>query len=269
MFNCEVFDYGDNVQFTFYEGLILEGSNNNEINKQDNNFNQQLDSFYEQHCETDYQDNIIRSLRRTKQSIYQYARNNEWQYFATFTFKDDSYRYDYEISCKKFRTWINDFKKRKCKIEYLCVPELHEDGAIHIHALINGLTDEFVEESTLGELYLKGYNLGISQLSAVKSKARVSSYITKYITKDMCINNPNTKRYFVSQGVKRPNKQKFLIAKTDERAYAYSKATKLANITRCKTEFDFVLSMFPNATITYTKTCDSAMGQIIYINIDK
>lgn len=152
------------------------------------------------------------SLGRSKNMVYDYARSNEWTYFLTFTLSPEVVdRYDFERCKKKLQTWMRHFKERKCKtFEYLVVPEQHEDGAWHFHALCFGLPEELLVDS--GHFDDKGntvynfpaYNLGFSTATMVQDTRRVSTYIIKYIEKTVD-SIPSGKRYFVSRGVLKPD----------------------------------------------------------------
>ena len=90
-YNFQIKDYGnEEVQIAYFPNLVTTGGIKNENisstffdNKQTsiNDINSTSTS------EETTQFNKIRSLRRTKQTIYDLARCNDWQYFATFTFK--------------------------------------------------------------------------------------------------------------------------------------------------------------------------------------
>lgn len=89
---------------------------------------------------------ISTSLKRTKNDIYDYGRNNTWDWFITFTISPDVVcnRYDLQECSKKIRKVLNNLKARKCpNLSYLIVPELHpSSGAYHFHGLLSGIDDK-------------------------------------------------------------------------------------------------------------------------------
>lgn len=157
-------------------------------------------------------DNMARSFRRTRSALYMYARQCDWEYFITLTYSPDKIenRYDFSLCMKKAHKWINNCKNRKAKeLLYLLVPEQHNDGAWHIHGLLcntTGLT--FIDS---GKRYngkivynLDDWKLGFSTATKVTDTYKVSNYITKYITKDLCAVTPGKQRYFVSNSIPKP-----------------------------------------------------------------
>ena len=164
------------------------------------------------------------SLKRAKDKIFEIVSCNDWAYMATFTLdKSKIDRYNPEEVQKRFSSWLYNCAKRKGLIA-LVVPELHKDGAIHFHGLINNALNMTFSETykvkgdkhpvKLSTLKKKGkspkdddvkevfnvadYNLGFS--TAIKltgngfdeayeelaeSVSRVAYYMTKYCTKDL------------------------------------------------------------------------------------
>lgn len=86
---------------------------------------------------------ITTSMNRTVNMIYDYGRNNSWDYFLTITIAPDkvSCRTDLTECSKKIRQCFNNLKKRRCfDMKYLIVPELHPtSGALHFHGLVSGI----------------------------------------------------------------------------------------------------------------------------------
>lgn len=157
-------------------------------------------------------DNLSRSFRRTRSALYMYARQCNWEYFITLTYSPDKLenRYDFSLCMKKVHTWINNCKKRKAEnLLYLLVPEQHKDGAWHIHGLLcntTGLTFTDSDKRYNGKIVynLDDWKLGFSTATKVTDTYKVSNYITKYITKDLCAITPGKQRYFVSKSIPKP-----------------------------------------------------------------
>lgn len=148
---------------------------------------------------------------RAKQDIFDLARANSWDYFVTMTLdgaKVDRYNYDEVVP--KLQTFTKFLRRHGC--QYLIVPELHKDGAFHFHGLVQGVLEMKYRETKYnkqGEPYdcfsIVGYNLGRSDISLVRDQARVSSYMTKYVTKELLQTVPKgKKRYWASRGLARP-----------------------------------------------------------------
>lgn len=152
------------------------------------------------------------SASRTISTLYEIARANVWEYFVTFTFnrqKIDSS--DYDLLSDKVSKWLNNLRSRYAPdLKYLLVPELHKDGVhFHFHALIaNTGNIEFVDSGVKHKgttLYNIGnWKFGWTTASKVIDSGRASSYITKYITKDLCCVTKYKKRYWASRNCDRP-----------------------------------------------------------------
>lgn len=169
--------------------------------------------------ESEYSEsNLERSLRLTRKKIKEYVLCNDFELFATFTFKAD--RFDINKNKTKMTNWLKNQRRRNGAFEYIIVSEFHKDQkAIHFHALIKGYPGKLMPSmhprtgkqlTQAGrEVYqFKSYTLGFSNVKKVDSdldsQTKVSFYLMKYITKDMqLIFGKN--RYRVSRGLKTPN----------------------------------------------------------------
>lgn len=84
---------------------------------------------------------LDQSIARAKRVCLEYALCNDWDWFGTFTLNKNKYdRYDLAKFYKDFTQWIRDQRKKtKAPIAYLLVPEMHQDGAWHMHGLLRGV----------------------------------------------------------------------------------------------------------------------------------
>ena len=115
---------------------------------------------------------------------------------------------------------VNHFRRHGRKFRYLIVPERHKNNAWHFHALLEGYqneTEDFYTRKnkyiTVSELknkkkdknrkFITRYTLGRSEIAPIKDKTKMSSYIKKYITKEL-IQDKNAKRYWASRNLKTP-----------------------------------------------------------------
>lgn len=151
------------------------------------------------------------SVKRAKDTIFDYILNNEWEYFFTFTIDpkllDSS---DYKEVCKKVNKWFQNMTNRY-NLNYIAVPELHKSGAVHFHALGKGdnlcLTDSGTKlykgvarpvrddtarkkhlDITQGRIVynLKNWRFGFSSVMPLEGDIlNTAFYVTKYITKDV------------------------------------------------------------------------------------
>lgn len=151
------------------------------------------------------------SMNRTIQKIYEISRANMWEYFLTLTFdrkKIDSS--DYDLLCDKVSKWINNLRTRYAPdLKYIIVSELHKDGIhYHFHGLLANigsikLVDSGVKKNQHTIYNLANWKYGFSTVSKVEDTNKVSSYITKYITKELCSVSKNKRRYWASKNCDR------------------------------------------------------------------
>jgi len=149
--------------------------------------------------------NGYRSIRRTRTTIQDIVLSNEFDFFSTFTFAQD--RDDIDKCKRKMSHWLHEMQ-RKGKIKYLIVPEFHKDKkAIHFHAITAGSLGPLVYtglKRNKRDIYnILDYKYGYSTAVMIENPEQVSSYIRKYITKDM-IQFKNKSRYWCSTGLQRP-----------------------------------------------------------------
>lgn len=245
MYNVKVQRFNDEVQLSLYRyGISTREKKDNDKNviKSDKQRNKTIKQSNKAIIE-----NKIRSTRRTKQSIYNISRANDWKYFATFTFENN--RYDYEECKKRLRYYLRNTRQRYCDdLEYLVVPELHKDGAIHFHALLMGSIEELMCESfEKDKMMLKNYKHGISQIEPIKDANRVAMYITKYITKELLSNVQNAQRYFCSNGVNRAEEKTYYVNDLND--------------------WEFIENNFSDFDISYIKNCENKGYKVSYIQL--
>lgn len=173
----------------------------------------------------DIEDYARKSCSRTINKIYDIARSDRWEWFFTLTFNPDKIdRYDYSICSLKLHYWLSNMKKKCPDMKYLVVPEQHKDGAWHFHGLfkdIDGLDMKFS-----GKRDKKGrriynclsYTWGFTTATRITDFRRASSYLCKYITKDLCKNTKGKKRYWCSRNVERPIIEEYIIDGADYEA---------------------------------------------------
>lgn len=149
------------------------------------------------------------SLQRSKSMITDYTLANDFDLFCTFTYdpeKVDSFNVD--EGKKVMSKWFNNERSRTSPdLVYLAVPELHKSGRIHFHALMKNYRGYlvFADRKVNGrDVYnLDKWKYGYSTAVKIDDIRKVSSYMQKYITKDM-LKIGNKKRYFASRNLIKP-----------------------------------------------------------------
>lgn len=231
-YNVRVYNYANGQQIRIYNTVYNCEDKNDVFGKKEQNRKEDIlqgvtsdevwenIEYYEKYLDELPEDEEIysrkeRSLQVSKsraiQKIYEITRSNEWEYFITLTFnpeKVDSFNYD--VVVKKLSKWLNNLKARYAPdLRYIVVPELHKSGRYHFHGLFADIGNMQLIDSGKrlpdGEIIynLGNYDLGFTTATRIKDNARVSSYITKYISKDLCAVTNGKKRYWNSKNLKK------------------------------------------------------------------
>lgn len=140
------------------------------------------------------------NMSRAIQKVYDLARSNEFDWFVTMTFNQALVnRYDYDSCSDALYGFTHKLSKRGNT--WLIVPEQHQDGAFHMHGLISGDLDL---THWKGDVYnLNDFKWGFTTATPIKDRKRVSSYIAKYLTKEIVVPK-GRKRYWASRALKKP-----------------------------------------------------------------
>lgn len=154
---------------------------------------------------------------KVKNKIKDLVLNNHFDMFWTLTFDpkkcdeatEDEYRFE------EMRKWLNKMRTRHNRksdkpFMYIAIPERHKSGLIHWHMVTGNLKPNLVDS---GKTYKqqKIYNCidwehGFSNVQMMRSKSKISNYVTKYITKDL-LNTParkNKRKYWSSNNLTLP-----------------------------------------------------------------
>lgn len=154
---------------------------------------------------------------KVKRRIYDYANSNDFAYFATFTFRDE-----YDTNEKRFDEmykWLQAESRRARRhgkeFKYIVVPELHESGLVHFHALFSD-TFDLKLRTRIGinkrgnkkqYLYIQNWKRGFTDVSEIKDKEKCANYISKYITKNFFTDKKAVskfkKNYWASKNLER------------------------------------------------------------------
>lgn len=272
-YNVKVYDYGSEIQLRTYEKPIKKGGiiDKKEIAERDKRtYEEKLSAAKTYDEKTSVmkanERSVTASQNRSKNKVYEYARANEWEYFITLTFDPDKIdRYDYSVCSDKVSQWLKNMKKDYAKdLKYIVVPELHEDGAYHFHALFSDIGDiklvysglncvgkdkfKSTEDSGNGHpLYnLGNYKLGWTTAMRIIDTKKASNYLSKYITKDLVITTTNKKRYWNSRNLIKPSVSVLLLNDNEMKKQLESIKDQVAH----KNTVDIDLPSY-NQTVTY------------------
>lgn len=164
-----------------------------------------------------------RSMRRTVNSIYDIARSNKWDWFFTLTFGDENVRMNYDEAVKKLHNWLRVTKRSFPGMKYILVPEQFKKGGYHFHGLfsnVSGLPMVFsgLYDSQHRPIFnLRSYGLGFTTVTPVSDSKKAVSYLTKYITKELCQVSFGRKRYWYSKNCNLPEVVEYYMNESEER----------------------------------------------------
>ena len=146
-----------------------------------------------------YDTKLDNSFSRARSMVLQYALCNPWDYFFTGTLDQRlADRYNLDRYAKRLMQFIRDKRKKyNASFQVLLVPELHQDGAWHIHGLIYSLPASalrpfrYPEPQKLidgGFLNWPDYQraFGFCSLAPIRDRVATAYYVTKYIIEDAC-----------------------------------------------------------------------------------
>ena len=179
---------------------------------------------------------VANSYKRTIQKLHELTRQCNWEYFITLTFSSECVdRQDFAECMKKANRWFNNQRLRySAELQYMFVPELHADGVSwHIHGLIArvgdiALVDSGHKDNSGRIIYnMSGWRYGWSTATKVTDTNKVSGYVTKYITKDLCANTQGRRRYYRSQNIPEPVTHEFLVEGNAKESFAQILADSL------------------------------------------
>lgn len=164
---------------------------------------------------------IASSMGRTIQSVYHIARSNLWDWFVTLTFNPDKVdSFDYDITVKKLSYWLNNMRKQCPDMGYLIVPEKHPtSGRYHFHGLFKscdalGFVPGPKKDKKGNLIYNVGkYKLGWSTATKIVDQSRVTKYIAKYISKEICQVAFGKRRYWSSKNLDDADVQEVVLDK--------------------------------------------------------
>ena len=153
------------------------------------------------------------NISRARTAVWSIALSNPFTHYVTLTFDKQKVpdRYCRHDLMKAVCRFFNDYSKNRNipPLKYLLIPELHKDGAFHLHGLISGIRDKdlFINENRYLDWRQWRDKFGFINISEIEDVNRISAYITKYITKDLAKETVKGERlYYCSKGLSRGEK---------------------------------------------------------------
>lgn len=229
-YNCRVYDYPTGQHVTIYRRTIIRsedtGVDEYEDLEVEADMNENFTKSYKNEDRTDEAEEHCKkvSLSSTKNRIYNITRSNLWDWFITLTFdRERTDASDYDIIVRRLKIFLNHLQQRQCpNLKYLIVPEFFSDNKhYHFHGLLSGcdgLRFKFGGHySKVGQpIYnILNWKWGFTTATRVYDTERVSSYITKYITKETGLFLKEKHRYYASRNINRAKPRYFIVDEED------------------------------------------------------
>ncbi len=281
-YNVKLFEYGDTRQVRYYHqsitkkertyteqydieyredgGYVMKKKRTIDITpkkkreKEENETETVIDSkrleFMKEHS-------IRTCTNRAKHKIYEISRANRWEWFITLTFNPQIINStDYDQVKSVTSEFFHAMRKRSAPdLKYLIVPELHLDGKkYHFHGILSNIGNMQMQDSGIehnGKIVynLKQWHFGFSTATKVTDTKKVASYITKYITKELCHATDGRHRYLNSANCNRPVVTEYEMSHEE---YAEALDGLYDNITNMKT----VRVPCTYNSVEYVEICD-------------
>ena len=157
-------------------------------------------------------DEKLKNVFKIRRKIFDYSKENQFDYFATFTFNSDfsSNEERFKEMMRYLKFMRNRAMRAGVELRYLVVPELHKSGLVHFHGLFGGFKLNLVDSGhkfNNSKIYnIADFEAGFTNVQKIRSKDRISNYITKYITKNL-LESPvakGKKKYWCTKNLKLP-----------------------------------------------------------------
>lgn len=144
------------------------------------------------------------NIIRAKNKINDLALANDFRYFVTITCNPKYDRFDLDRLIYQFRSIIRIMRqKENVSLKYLIVPEQHKDGAWHLHGFFTEGLQKYLFINGNGYQDIQYLNeIGYINVSAIKNQIKCSSYVTKYVSKNLADGIKKYRHcYFASTGL--------------------------------------------------------------------
>lgn len=218
VYNCKVFLYANNKQqIRFYSNDIHVNDSITEMIQEKRSITKSVKK--DNGIESDKNFSAMVSQKRTINEIYNITRSNLWDYFITLTFNPQRVnRYDFDNVIECAGKYFNFLRKEYDKdMKYFLVPEKHKDGAWHIHGLVASDKVQIVDSGHVDKkgrtiYHMPHYIYGFSDATRISNQFAACSYMTKYVTKDLCFDTMYRNRYIVSKNINRAVEKEFRIS---------------------------------------------------------
>lgn len=197
--------------------------------------------------------NLLRSVRRARQSLRLLVKTMGADRLLTLTWRENMQ--DVEQAQKAWQAFVRHVRLRYPNNKFLCVRELQERGAIHLHVALAGHMDihwlraswykalghkvkfdydaltgkkrvvafvkdgkewrESHSDETLGSINIRARNKRWGDETEVWNSTKIAGYLTKYLDKTFENSEDGKRRFWPSKNCERPVIKKFWLGATN------------------------------------------------------
>lgn len=159
------------------------------------------------------------AVSRARSVVYELAICNDWEWFVTLTLDRAKYdRFALDAWRRDLAQWIrNQRRLHGVALDYLLIPERHQDGAWHMHGFLRGVPPgdlaPFVPGIHPQRLVDAGYlnwkkmadKFGFCSLGRIRQQRAAAGYVLKYVAKGLSsrLGDVGDHLYFASRGLDR------------------------------------------------------------------
>ncbi|MDE6492157.1 MAG: hypothetical protein K2L37_03300, partial [Lactobacillus sp.] len=160
------------------------------------------------------EDKLSNNIARARSKVKELVLCNPWDYWCTFTLDKSKYdRYNLKGYVKGLGEFLHSYNRRcepEDKVRYLLIPEMHKDGAWHMHGFIKGIKAVDLYKNKNGFLSWRQYEerfgfISMKRIAGEDAMEKLSSYMCKYMTKDISntVKELGAHSYYSSQGLQK------------------------------------------------------------------
>lgn len=206
-----------------------------------------------------YNFKLENSISRSKKLIYEYALNNNFAYYVTFTFNSNYDSYNLSTIHRYLTQSLRDLRKKlNSDLKWLLIPEKHKKGDYHLHGFLSKefKDDIFINSHCYDDLrFFQKY--GWCNVQNIRNYEACCKYITKYITKELFEMEKGKHCYFISNNLKKSKTVYDLVIHDSQHlTFDYSNDYCSTSIIKNNDADSFLTNIFNNNFYNYYNNID-------------
>lgn len=155
---------------------------------------------------------LVSNIARARSKVKEYVLCNPWDFWCTFTLSPKKYdRYNLKGFVSGFHDFVHSYNRRcspEDKVRYLLVPEMHKDGAWHMHGFLKGIRESDLYVNQNGYLSWRQYEqkfgfMSMARIVGDRGIEKLCSYAMKYMSKEIgsSVTALGSHLYYCSKGL--------------------------------------------------------------------